>query len=106
MTGVDVASIDIWEKATPSQADYDAMRQAAAGRPIALGEVGAVPAPELLDAQPDWSYFMLWAEHLDQNDPPSRAHLLGRPSPRPRRDAGLRAAKCSRRSPRTRPDPG
>jgi mannan endo-1,4-beta-mannosidase len=66
---VDVASIDIWEKSTPSQADYDAMRQVAAGRPIALGEVGAVPAPELLDAQPDWSYFMLWAEYLDQNDP-------------------------------------
>ncbi|MEV4647908.1 glycosyl hydrolase [Saccharopolyspora sp. NPDC049357] len=66
---VDVASTDIWEKAAPSQADHDAMRQVAAGRPIALGEVGAVPAPELLDAQPDWSYFMLWAEYLDQNDP-------------------------------------
>ena len=46
-------------------ADHDVV---AADR-IALGEVGTVPTPELLDAQPDWSYFMLWAEYLDQNDP-------------------------------------
>ncbi|GAB2670205.1 hypothetical protein GCM10027271_32990 [Saccharopolyspora gloriosae] len=66
---VDVASIDIWEKAAPTDADYQAMLAVAGDRPIALGEVGTAPTPELLDAQPGWTYFMLWAEYLDDHDP-------------------------------------
>jgi mannan endo-1,4-beta-mannosidase len=41
---------------------YNDMLTLAAGKPIALGEVGAVPAPEVLEQQPKWVYFMDWSE--------------------------------------------
>ncbi|OZM71958.1 glycosyl hydrolase [Amycolatopsis antarctica] len=66
---VDVASLDIWAKDEPSTEDYEAMRAVAGDRPIALGEVGRVPRPETLDAQPLWTYFMVWAEYLDTTEP-------------------------------------
>jgi mannan endo-1,4-beta-mannosidase len=61
---VDMASLDIWVKKTPSASDYQAMLNVAGGKPIALGEVGTVPSAELLASQPRWTYFMVWAEWL------------------------------------------
>ena len=61
---VDVASLDVWVKFEPSRADYQALLNLAAGKPIALGEVGRVPSPVLLTAQPRWTWFMVWAEWL------------------------------------------
>jgi mannan endo-1,4-beta-mannosidase len=61
---VDVASLDVWVKQTPSQSDYDAMLNVAGGKPIALAEVGRVPSPDVLAAQPRWAWFMTWAEWL------------------------------------------
>jgi mannan endo-1,4-beta-mannosidase len=61
---VDVASVDIWQKDYPSRNDYKAMLAVAAGKPIALGEVKKVPSPAVLDQQPDWAWFMVWAEQL------------------------------------------
>lgn len=63
-SSVDVASLDVWVKQTPSQSDYDAMLNVAGGKPIALAEVGRVPSPEVLAAQPRWAWFMVWAEWL------------------------------------------
>lgn len=60
----DVASLDVWAKQTPSRSDYDAMLNVAGGKPIALAEVGRVPSPEVLAAQPRWAWFMVWAEWL------------------------------------------
>lgn len=61
---VDIASLDVWVKQTPSQSDYNAMLNVAGGKPIALAEVGRVPSPEVLAAQPRWAWFMVWAEWL------------------------------------------
>ena len=61
---VDVATLDVWVKQTPSRSDYDAMLGVAEGKPIALAEVGRVPSPEVLAAQPEWAWFMVWAEWL------------------------------------------
>ncbi|NYF55043.1 glycoside hydrolase family 26 protein [Micromonospora purpureochromogenes] len=61
---VDVASVDIWQKDYPSRSDYHAMLTVAAGKPIALGEVKKVPSPAVLQQQPDWAWFMVWAEDL------------------------------------------
>lgn len=61
---VDVASLDVWVKLDPSAADYQAMLAIAGGKPIALAEVGRVPSPALLDAQPRWAWWMVWAEWL------------------------------------------
>jgi mannan endo-1,4-beta-mannosidase len=63
-SSVDVASLDVWVKQTPSQSDYNAMLNVAGGKPIALAEVGRVPSPEVLAAQPRWAWFMVWAEWL------------------------------------------
>lgn len=61
---VDVASLDVWVKFEPSSSDYQAMLNVAGGKPIALGEVGRVPTPATLTAQPRWTWFMVWAEWL------------------------------------------
>ena len=61
---VDVASLDVWVKLDPSAADYQAMLAIAGGKPIALAEVGRVPSPALMDAQPRWTWWMVWAEWL------------------------------------------
>jgi hypothetical protein len=44
---------------------YDSMLALAAGKPIALAEVGEVPSLEVLAKQPRWAYFMVWAGFLD-----------------------------------------
>jgi len=51
------------------QSYYDDMLTLAAGRPIALGEVGALPAPEILLKQPNWTYFMVWSEWIETANP-------------------------------------
>ncbi|MEV0829924.1 glycosyl hydrolase [Nonomuraea rubra] len=60
----DVASLDVWAKLEPSSSDYQAMLNVAGGKPISLAEVGRAPSPALLDAQPRWTWFMVWAEWL------------------------------------------
>ncbi len=61
---VDVASLDVWAKYDPSASDYQAMLAVAGGKPIALAEVGRVPSPALMNAQPRWAWWMVWAEWL------------------------------------------
>lgn len=61
---VDLASLDVWVAKQPTTSWYQAMLGIAGGKPIALGEVGQVPSVSLLQAQPRWTYFMVWAEYL------------------------------------------
>ncbi|WP_020522221.1 glycosyl hydrolase [Catelliglobosispora koreensis] len=61
---VDVASLDVWVKMEPSASDYQAMLNVAGGKPISLAEVGRVPSPALMNAQPRWTWWMVWAEWL------------------------------------------
>lgn len=60
---VDVLAADIYN-ADFRQAYYDDLLKLGEGRPIAMGEVGALPSPEVLKAQPRWLWFLAWAEHL------------------------------------------
>jgi hypothetical protein len=41
---------------------YNAMKKKANGKPIAIGECDGLPSPNLLAAQPDWTYFIGWSE--------------------------------------------
>lgn len=41
---------------------YNAIVNKAAGKPIGIGECGALPSPALLDSQPLWTFFMGWSE--------------------------------------------
>jgi mannan endo-1,4-beta-mannosidase len=56
----DLLSVDIYGEFRASY--YDDLLALAAGKPIALGEVGAVPSPEVLKQQPKWTWFMVWSE--------------------------------------------
>ncbi len=61
----DLASIDIYGEF--KQEYYDSMLALAAGKPIALAEVGEVPSLDVLAKQPRWAYFMVWSGFLDAN---------------------------------------
>jgi mannan endo-1,4-beta-mannosidase len=65
---VDVVSLDVWYKNYPSASDYTQLQSIAAGKPIAIAELGKVPNASLLTSQPRWTYFMVWSEQLRGNN--------------------------------------
>jgi mannan endo-1,4-beta-mannosidase len=58
---VDVLATDVYRNGF-AQADYDGLLAVAAGKPIALGEVGRVPSVDTLRSQPQWVWFMAWGD--------------------------------------------
>ncbi len=58
---VDILATDVYRGGFAIK-DYESMLRVAAGKPIALGEVGAPPSVEILRAQPKWSWFMVWGD--------------------------------------------
>lgn len=60
---VDILATDIYHF-DYEQKDYQELLDLAEGRPIALGEVGQLPKPNILAAQPRWSWFMVWSNWL------------------------------------------
>lgn len=56
----DIASLDVYGSDF-RQIYYDSLLALAQGKPIALGEVGNPPTPEVLKRQPDWTYYVIWA---------------------------------------------
>ena len=60
---VDVLAADVY-KADFKQSHHDQLIELGEGKPIALGEVGEVPGPEILDQQPGWAWFMIWARYV------------------------------------------
>ena len=57
---VDILAADIY-KNDFKQSHHDQLVELGKGKLIALGEVGNLPAPEILDQQPQWVWFMCWA---------------------------------------------
>jgi mannan endo-1,4-beta-mannosidase len=72
---VDVLATDVYNF-DYEQKDYDDLRRLASGKPIALGEVGELPKREILDAQPLWSWFMVWANWLETHNTPQRVQEI------------------------------
>jgi mannan endo-1,4-beta-mannosidase len=62
----DVLSADIYGEFLQSY--HDDLVALAQGRPIALGEVGNVPTPAVLKAQPKWTWFMTWSELVEEGN--------------------------------------
>ena len=60
----DVLSVDIYGEFKPEF--YNGLVNLAAGKPVALGEVGAVPSPAVLKEQPKWTWFMSWSEIVER----------------------------------------
>lgn len=66
---VDILAADIY-KADYKQSHHDDLLKLANGKPIALGECGVVPTPEILKKQPQWTWFMIWARfNFNHNEP-------------------------------------
>jgi mannan endo-1,4-beta-mannosidase len=61
---VDVVGLDVWVNKFPSGDWYQAMQHVAGSKPMALAEVGSVPQPAQLSAQPKWVYWNVWLDYL------------------------------------------
>ena len=62
----DIFAMDMYGDGYTTQ-KYTTMLQIAGDKPIAIGECGTLPTADELAAQPRWTFFMAWAE-LVQND--------------------------------------
>jgi mannan endo-1,4-beta-mannosidase len=57
----DIAALDVYHSDF-QQSYYDDLLKLADGKPIALAEVGPPPTIDVLEKQPKWAWWMLWAE--------------------------------------------
>jgi len=64
---VDVLGADIYHS-DYEQKDYNELLGLAKGKIIALTEVGELPKPEVLEAQPEWAWFLVWTNFLWNNN--------------------------------------
>jgi hypothetical protein len=61
----DIAALDVYG-GPYDQAKHDLIRAAAGSAPIAIGECENLPTSALLQSQPDWVFFMLWPDFIDE----------------------------------------
>lgn len=57
---LDILALDVYGSDF-NQAYYDSLMVLSKGKPIVLGEVGNPPSLEILDKQPNWGYWVIWA---------------------------------------------
>jgi mannobiose 2-epimerase len=72
---IDVLATDIYHR-DYQQSHHDELAILGKGKLIALGEVGEVPNPEILERQPLWSWFMVWADFVDTHNTPEQMKAL------------------------------
>jgi mannan endo-1,4-beta-mannosidase len=60
---VDILGADVYHF-DYEQSDYNELVNVAGGKIIALTETGELPRPEILKAQPQWSWFLVWTSWL------------------------------------------
>jgi mannan endo-1,4-beta-mannosidase len=72
---VDILATDVYRK-NYQQKDYSMLLKLADGKPIALGEVGKMPTPELLIEQPRWTWFMTWVDRVIHDNTPEELKAL------------------------------
>ncbi|MFW6277157.1 MAG: glycosyl hydrolase [Prolixibacteraceae bacterium] len=77
---VDLLATDVYT-GNYDKRNYDALHELADGRPIAIGECGPVPTQELLNNQPEWVWFMIWARFPwgEKNGPEKIRELYNHP---------------------------
>ncbi len=71
---VDLLTIDIYGEFKKDY--YTEMLALAGDKPIALGEVGAMPSLEVLEQQPRWTYFMAWSELAEGFNAPDKLQSM------------------------------
>ena len=68
---VDILATDVYH-GDYEQKDYIQLLNLAQGKPIALGEVGQLPKPIILEMQPKWTWFMVWSNWIETANSPER----------------------------------
>jgi mannan endo-1,4-beta-mannosidase len=77
---VDVLAMDIYNN-DYKNAYYEKLLKLSGGRPIAIGENGELPDPEILrENQPRYVYFMTWTEYLTDKNSAAAIQALYRDS--------------------------
>ncbi len=66
---VDILAADVYRN-DYKQSHHDDLVVLGEGKPIALGEVGNIPTLEIIEKQPDWTWFMPWGWILFVFDKP------------------------------------
>jgi mannan endo-1,4-beta-mannosidase len=66
---VDVLAADVY-KNDWKQSHHDDLVKLGQGKLIALGEVGQLPTPDILERQPQWAWFMEWNTYFSKQNPP------------------------------------
>ncbi len=72
---VDILAADVYRK-DYKQSHHDDLVELAGEKPIALGEVGELPEPEILDQQKQWTWFMPWAYLLFRDNSPEKINAV------------------------------
>ena len=73
---VDILAGDVYRN-DYKQSHHDELIELGKGKPIALGEVGQIPTPEILNKQPYWAWYMPWGYlHFVLNDEASIGKLM------------------------------
>jgi len=72
---VDVLASDVYHN-DYKQSHHDELLELAQGKPIALGEIGQMPTPEIINEQPQWTWFMGWADFLHKVNNPDSVRAL------------------------------
>lgn len=72
---VDVLAADVYHN-DYKQSHHDDLIELAGGKVIALGEVGQLPTPIILEQQPKWTWFMGWANWLFKANEPDSVRAL------------------------------
>jgi mannan endo-1,4-beta-mannosidase len=68
---VDVLATDVYNSDYEDR-DYHELLDLANGKLIALGECGELPKPEILQVQPEFTWFMVWANWIQTANSPRR----------------------------------
>jgi len=71
---VDVLATDIYRGFTPSH--YTDLKALAQGKPVAIGECGALPSLDELNQQSDFTWFMSWGWILFLANPPEKINAI------------------------------
>ena len=61
------------------QAYYDSLSVLSKGKPIALGEVGNPPTMDIFNNQPEWSYWVIWADMVRNLSVKQHQELVNNP---------------------------
>ncbi len=66
---IDVLAADVYSD-DYKQSHHDDLLKLAEGKPVSLAEVGGLPDVNIIDEQPQWTWFMVWGNYIiGANDP-------------------------------------